>query len=95
MPALKNTAGSRRRVKYTENPFLQDEVKAKTPANQQLQSTLFNVPEDLRKRFFDLAFQDTPDSIDIGALFRREDDEMSRDHHGAIAPPSTSLVLTW
>lgn len=95
MPALKNTAGSRRCVKYTENPFLQDEVKAKTPSNQQIERPLFNVPNDLCKRFFDLAFQDTTDSIDIGALFRREDDNMSQDHHGATAPPSISLMLTW
>ena len=95
MSTFRKAAGSRRRVKYTENPFAQDEVKAKPQANQQFQSPLFNVPEELRKRFFDLALQNTLDSIDIGALYCRQEDDTSQNHRGAIAPPSAALILTW
>jgi hypothetical protein len=86
-------ASSRRRVKYTEQPFPQAEPEAKRHVHEQLQSPLFKVPKELRNKFFDLTFYEPSDKIDIGALFCCE--ESGTLDHDAVAPPSTSLILTW
>jgi hypothetical protein len=87
--------GSRRRVKYTEQPFPKAEPEANRHVHEQLQSPLFKVPKELRNKFFDSAFHESSDKIDIGALFcLEESDTLNRDHD-AVTPPSTSLILTW
>jgi hypothetical protein len=87
-------AGSRRRIKYTEQPFPEPEL-AKRLVNEQLQSPLFKIPKELRNRIFDLAFQNSDNTIDISALFYREESDTPNSIHDAAAPPSTSLILTW
>lgn len=89
-----SAGGSRKRVKYTEQPFAQTDTPT---AHQQAQSLLFRLPEKVRAKIFDLCLSNnTAQSIDIRvALHHAEYHGPSNVRRDTFAPPSTALLRTW
>ena len=77
---------SRRRVKYTEQPFPTPEIDAKVEVNEQLESRLFKIPRELRTKIYDMVYQNNTLPVDVAAMFYGD---------GLDAPHSTALILTW
>jgi hypothetical protein len=80
------TIRTRRRLKYTEQPFPTSETNSKAEVNQQLESRLFKIPRELRTKIYDMAYQNTMLPVDVAALFYCD---------GFDAPHSAALILTW
>jgi hypothetical protein len=80
------TSRGRRRVKYTEQPFLTAETSTKAQVNEQLESRLFKIPRELRTKIYDMVHQNTLPPVDVASMFYCD---------GFDAPHSAALVLTW
>lgn len=80
------TARTRRRVKYTEQPFPTTETSTKAQVNEQLESHLFKIPRELRNKLYDMVYQNNLLPVDVAAMFYCDEFD---------APHSAALVLTW
>lgn len=80
------TMRSRRRVKYTEQPFPTAETTTKAQVNEQLESRLFKIPRELRSKIYDLIYQNNVLPVDVAAMFYCDEVD---------APHSAALMLTW
>jgi len=80
------TIRSRRRIKYTEQPFPTRESNVKAPINEQLESRLFKIPRELRTKIYDMVYQNNPLPVDVATMFYGD---------GIDTPHSAALILTW
>jgi len=80
------TTRTRRRVKYTEQPFPTTETAVKAQVNQQPESRLFKIPRELRIKIYDMVHQNNLLPVDVAAMFYCD---------GLDAPHSAALILTW
>jgi hypothetical protein len=80
------TTRSRRRVKYTEQPFPTAEASAQVQVDEQLESRLFKIPRELRTKIYDMVYRNNLLPVDVAAMFYCD---------GFDAPHSPALILTW
>ena len=83
---IRTPTASRKRIKYTEQPFPHSENTAEVQVNQQVESRLFKVPRELRNKFYEMVYRNTTLPVDVAAMFYCD---------GADSRHSAALILTW
>ena len=80
------TTRTRRRIKYTEQPFPTAATSVSAQINEQLQSHLFKIPRELRTKIYDMVYRNNLLPVDVAAMFYCD---------AVDTPHSAALVLTW